>query len=238
MVMKMEKRNKREMLRKQVLELYARGIEVYQTQIDNAVDIDDISDEIILSQINSLKELRDKHPRLTRSINEDLNVLMSQVNCVDIKNYNKINFLISNDVEEQMIEILHWLSIFENAQLTEKQKDLLIDIVSGFSYEGRHKSYNFLINKLEKSKGGVNKMSNDSKRKFTNDEMRKLFPSYYNKENDYWDCYLNYSRKLSCYTDSVNESKRNGDRLRALSLATAILPLELECGEQLKENLD
>lgn len=223
-MMKMEKR---EYLRKQVLELFARGIECYQTQLDNAVNIDDIEDTVILEQINSLKELREKHKKLTRDINDDLNVLLSQVNPVDIKNYNKINFLIQNETENEMIEILHWLSIFENAQLTNKQKDLLIDIVEGFSYEGRHKSYNFLINKLEKSKGGVNKMSN--KRVFTDSEMRKLFPNYYAKPQEYYDCYLNISRKLDIYVEDVEQSKIRMSKIRQLSLKTSILPLELEC---------
>ena len=226
----MEKRNKRELLRKQVLELYARGIEVYQTQLDNSVDIDDISDLVILEQIESLKELRSRHKKLTRDINDDLNVLMSQVNCVDIKNYNKVNFLIRNDVEEQMIEILHWLSILENAQLTEKQRKLLIDVCSGFGYTGDAKNFSFICKKLEKSKERVNKMS---KRQFTDSEMQKLFPNYYAKPQEYFNEYLNYSKKLEIYEQSVAESKRKGDFYRSLSLKTSILPLTLD---EVKEN--
>lgn len=227
----MEKRNKREMLRKQVLQLYARGIECYQTQLDNSVDINDIDDEVILEQVKSLKELRDKYPRLTKNINEDINILMSQVNPVDIKNYNKINFLIQNDVETSMIEILYLLSILENSGLTDKQKQLLIDICSGYSYTGDAKNFEFMIKKIQKSKGG--KCMSDNKRKFSAEEMRRLFPNYYSKPEEYWDCYLNMSVKLQHYTDNVEESKRNGDRLRSLSLEANIFPLTLD---EVKEN--
>lgn len=222
----MEKMNKRELLRKQVLELYAKGIEVYQTQLDNIVDIDDINDEVILNQIKSLKELRSKYPKLTRDINDDLNVLLSQVNPVDIKNFNKINFLIRNDVENEYIEVLYWLSVFENSGLTEKQKQLLIDIVEGFSYKGKYKDYGFLCNKIEKSKERVNKMSN--KKQFNEEQLKKLFPNFYAKENSYWDEYLNYSRKLEIYEQSVAQSKIRMDRIRALSLKASIFPLNLE----------
>lgn len=226
----MEKMNKRELLRKQVLELFARGLECTQSSLDNAVDIENINDEIILNQINSLKELRDSYPRLTKSINEDINVLMSQVNPTDIKQYNKVNFLIRNETENEMIEILHWLSIFENASLTEKQKQLLIDIVEGFSYEGKHKDYGFMINKIERAK--EKKCMND-KRVFSEEQLRKLFIGYYSKENDYWNEYLDYNRKLDCYIKDVAESKRKGDYYRSLSLQHSIFPLELD--KQMKE---
>ena len=220
--MKMEKR---EWLRKQVLELYARGIEVYQTQIDNSVDIDKIDDLVILEQIESLKELRSRHKKLTRDINDDLNVLLSQVNQVDIKNFNKINFLIQNDTETQIVDVLFWLSVFEEANLTEKQKQLLIDVVSGFGFSGKAKDFSFLCKKLEKSKKEKCKMN---KRQFTADEMRKLFPTYYAKPNTLYDEYLNLSRKLDCYIEDVEKSKRKGEYLRSISLKYAIFPMELD----------
>lgn len=224
--MKKEDNNlKREYLRKKQLELLARGLEVYQTQLDNAVDIDDITDSVILEQINSLKTLRSKYPRLARDINDDLNVLLSQINPVDIKNYNKINFLIQNDIETEYINILYFLSIFENAQLTDKQKDLLINIVSGFSYEGNAKNFSFMCKKIQKSKERVNKMS---KKQFTDEQLKKLFPAYFSNPQEYFNEYLNYSKKLSCYSESVAESKRKGDRIRALSLKYSILPLTLD----------
>ena len=230
----MEKMNKRELLRKQVLELFSRGIEVYQTQLDNSVDIDDIEDEVILEQIKSLKELRDRHPKLTRDINDDLNVLMSQINPVDIKNYNKINFLIQNNVENEYVKMMYWLSIFENSGLTQKQRQLLIDFVSGCPYTGNAKDYEFMIKKLQKSKGG--KCMNDDKRKFSADEMRKLFPNYYAKPNTYFDEYLNFSRKPDCYNESVAESKRTGDYYRQLSLKYSIFPYPFD--ENNYESLD
>ena len=129
-----------------------------------------------------------------------------------------------------MIEVLYWLSVFEGSDLTLKQKQLLLDVVSGYSYEGNAKNYLFMCKKIEKSKERVNKMSND-KRKFTDDEMRRLFPSYYSKENSYWDEHLNYNRKLECYTEEVEKSKRKGDYYRSLSLKHSIFPLELESDE-------
>ena len=226
----MEKMNKRELLRKQVLELYARGIECYQTQLDNAVDIDSIDDNVILEQINSLKKLRSRHPSLTRDINDDLNVLLSQINPVDIKNYNKINFLIRNDVETQMVEVLFWLSVLENSGLTQKQKQLLINVVEGYSYEGNAKNYDFMCKKLSKSKGG--KCMNDKKRKFSEEQLARLFPNFYAKPNEYYDCHLNISKKLDVYQQSVEESKIRMDRIRQLSLATAIFPIELELDKE------
>lgn len=222
----MDKMNKRELLRKKVLELYARGIECYQTQLDNVVDIDEIDDLVILEQISSLKILRDSYPKLTKSINEDINVLLSQVNPVDIKNFNKINFLIRNDTENELVEMLFWMSVFEGASLTNKQKQLLIEIISGFSYKGKYKDYRFLINKLEKSKERVNKMN---KRQFTDSEMQKLFPNYYAKPQEYYNEYLNYSRKLEIYERAVEQAKQTGDYYRKLSLQYSIYPMELEC---------
>lgn len=192
------------------------------------MNIDDIDDLVILEQIESLKELRDEHPSLTRSINEDLNVLMSQINCVDIKNYNKVNFLIRNDVENDYVNILFWMSVFEGSGLTNKQKDLLLEIVEGYGYSGKHKDYGFMINKIQRSKERNNKMSNDKKRQFTTEQLRKLFPNYYAKPNERWDEYLNISRKLEIYEQSVEESKIKGDYLRQLSLEANIKPLTLD----------
>lgn len=67
-----------------------------------------------------------------------------------------------------------------------------------------------------------------NKRQFTTDEMRKLFIGYYSKEDDYWNEYLDYNRKLDCYIKDVAESKRKGDYYRSLSLQHSIFPLELD----------
>ena len=74
-------------------------------------------------------------------------------------------------------------------------------------------------------------MSDNKKQKFSAEQMRKLFPNYYSNPNERWDCYLNYNRKLDVYNESVQKSKIRMDKIRALSLATAILPLSLECNE-------
>lgn len=231
MAMEMEKR---EMLKHKQLMIWARtGYWVTQSSLDEVYVSDD---ELVLQQIEALKQLREQYPRLAKDINGDLFELLSNPNAIRIKTYNEQYATnMRNNTEEEMIEVLFWLSVFENSGLTQKQKDLLLDIVEGFSYEGRHKDFGFMCKKIEKSKEKC-KMSNDNKRKFTNSEMQKLFPNYYNNPNERWDCYLNYNRKLDCYNEDVEQSKIRMDRIRQLSLATAIFPLELECNEVREED--
>ena len=221
---------KREWLKEKQLMIYARtGYWVTQSSLDEVFISDD---KIVLQQIEALKKLREDQPKLARDINSDLFELQTNPNHTTIKKYNELYATnMKNDIEEQYINILYYLSIFENANLTDKQKDLLIDIVSGYSYEGNAKNYLFMCKKLEKSKERVNKMSNDKKRKFTNEQLQKLFPSYYAKPNERWDEYLNVSRKLDCYIEDVEQSKRKGEYLRSISLKYSIFPLEIESDE-------
>ena len=218
---------KRDILRKKVLELYARGIECYQTQLDNAVDIDDITDSVILNQIKSLKELRDKYPRLTRDINDDINALMMQVNPVDIKNYNKINFLIRNDIENEMIDRLAFLELLSSVDLTIKQYDVLYRFLHGFSIANDHKNLELVFKKIKKVLES-DKMSD--KRLFTKEELDRLFCGKKHIFASY-DEYLNIGSRLPIYEQSVAESKIRMDKIRQSSLKTSILPLTLECNE-------
>lgn len=222
--------DKREMLKHKQLMIWARtGYWVTQSSLDEVFMSDD---ELVLEQIESLRELKEQYPKLSKEVNQDLGELLTNQNAIGIKKYNELYATnLRNNTEEELIEILFWLSVFEGSGLTQKQKDLLIDVVSGYSYEGNAKNRNFLIKKLEKSKGGVNKMNNDKKRQFTAEEMRRLFPSYYSKENSYYDNYLNISKKLDVYQQSVEESKVRMDRIRQLSLEANIKPLTLECNE-------
>ena len=224
--MKKEDNNlKREYLRKKQLELLARGIECYQTQLDNVVNIDDINDEVILNQINSLKKLRDRYPKLTRDINDDLNVLLSQVNQTDIKAYNKVNFLIQNDVENEVIDRLAFLELLSSVDLTIKQYDVLYRFLHGFSIANDHKNLELVFKKIKKVLES-DKMSD--KRLFTKEELDRLFCGKKHIFASY-DEYLNIGSRLPIYEQSVAESKIRMDKIRQLSLQTSILPLTLEC---------
>ena len=222
---------KREWLKEKQLMIFAKyGYWVTQSSLDEVFISDD---KIILQQIDSLKELREQFPKLSKSINQDLFELQTNPNATGIKKYNEQYATgMRNDIEEELVNVLFWISIFENANLTLKQKQLLIDIVEGNGYKGKAKDYDFLCKKLSKSKGEKNKMSD--KRVFTNEEMRKLFIGFYSKEDIYFDEHLNYNKKLECYTESVEQSKIRGDRIRSLSLKTAIIPLSLD--NEVREN--
>ena len=222
------------MLKVKQLMIWARtGYWVTQSSLDETYISDD---KIILQQIDSLKELREQYPKLQKEINSDLSELLTNPNAITIKKYNEQYATnMRNTTETQMIDVLFWLSIFENSGLTDKQKDLLLEIVEGYGFSGKAKDYNFLLKKLEKSKERVNKMN--GKRQFTDSEMRKLFPTYYAKPQEYFDCYLNYSKKLEIYEQSVAESKRKGDYLRSISLKYSIFPLEIESDEVINNDL-
>ena len=211
---------KREWLKEKQLMIWAKyGYWVTQSSLDETYISDD---EVILQQIEALKKLREDQPKLARDINSDLFELQTNPNTTTIKKYNEQYATnVRNDVEEEYVEILYWLSVFENSGLTQRQKRLLIDVCSGFSYEGNAKNFNFLIKKISKSKERVNKMN---KRVFTSDELRKLFIGFYSKENTYWDEHLNYNKKLDIYKKSVEESKQTGDYYRQLSLQYSIFP--------------
>lgn len=226
--MKMEKMNKREWLKEKQLMIWARtGYWVTQSSLDEVFISDD---SIILQQIEALKKLREQYPKLQKEVNSDLFELMTNPNTTRIKQYNEQYAVgMRNTTEEEMIEILYWLSVFEGSGLTLKQKDLLIDVCSGFSYEGNAKNFLFMIKKLEKARERVNKMSD--KRNFNEEQLAKLFPNFYSKPNTLYDEYLNLSKKLSCYNEDVEQSKIRMNKIRALSLATAIIPLNLECNE-------
>ena len=225
---------KREMLKHKQLMIWAKnGYWVTQSSLDEVFMSDDA---LVLEQIESLRELREKYPKLAKDINSDLFELQTNPNGIRIKAYNEQYATgMRNDIEEEMVEILYYLSIFENAQLTDKQRQLLLDIVSGFSYEGRHKDFGFMCKKLEKAKEKVNKMS-ENKRQFTPEQLRSLFPNYYSKPNTYLDEYLNISRKPEIYKKSVAESKRTGDYYRQLSLKYSIFPYPFD--ENNYESLD
>lgn len=220
----MDKMNKRELLKYKQLMIWARtGYWVTQSSLDETYISED---NLVLEQIESLKKLREEQPKLARDINSDLFELQTNQNAIGIKKYNELYATnVQNNVETELIDVLFWLSVLEGANLTDKQRQLLLDIVEGYSYEGKHKDYNFLIKKLSKSKGEKNKMN---KRVFTDSEMRKLFIGFYAKENSYWNEYLDYNKKLDIYIDSVAESKRKGDYYRSLSLQYSIYPLKLD----------
>lgn len=217
---------KREWLKEKQLMIYAKyGYWVTQSSLEEMYISDD---KIVLEQIEALKELRGQCPKLAKDINSDLGELLINPNPTRIKVYNEQYATnMRNDVETEMIEILFWLSVFEGSGLTDKQRQLLIDVMEGYSYEGNMKNFEFMCKKILKAKGG-NCMS-DNKRKFSEEQLAKLFPNYYAKPQEYYDCYLNVSRKLDCYIASVEQSKIRMDKIRQLSLKTSILPLTLEC---------